>query len=189
MEQKHLWHAYWDRPQQDQYASRFPVKKIILVSHEALLRKHNQKPNKPLNIEKYWIPPEQADFARSIEPKVIKFFGWEHCADIINAYRDEDISALGKALMAFFQNPKKQEGISTQEVKDIFRWITVLDLHNTHIIAETQTHTHHLLNQTEQQLAINNWLIAVKYAIDDKKDHNWMVHPYQIVEALQGSMN
>lgn len=180
-----LWHSYWKQPQQDPYASRIPVEKIIKVGHENILRGHNKKPRKLLDTKKYWITEEQADFAHTIEPKVIEFFGWKDCNDIITAYRAGDISTFSNALIAFFEKQKDEKQFLVQELLAIFRWITVLDLHNPQIISGTSEYVHHLISQNENQVAINDWLIPVKFAISDRKDPNWMVHPYQIGEAIR----
>lgn len=184
------WHSYGTPPISNPYAAKAPHTIPYKPGpEERLLDQLRQKKNKPLDSKKYGIPEDQVDFAHTIDENVIKFFGWENCAKIIQAYRNRDISTLSNILLEFFKDTQHQEDISVKKFIALLRLITVTINDDPRIIHGTRDYAHHILSLTEDAYDINSWLISLKYAIDAKQDHNWMVRPNQIVEAIQEKIN
>lgn len=184
------WHSYGTPPIPNPYAATDPHSIPYKISPEeqyfAKLRKIEPK---TLDIKKYKIPDNQVNFAHTIDPKVIKFFGWEDCASIITTYRNRNITTLRNILIDFFTRTQSENSISVKQIFDIFRWMTVTINNDPHIIAGTQEYTNHILTLNRNAEAINSWLIAIKYRIAMKQDQNWNISRWQVSEIIQSMMN
>ena len=185
-----VWHAYGTPPLPNPYATVDPDRITHRPGHEQrLLNMLRQKKNKPLDSKKYGIPEGQVDFAHTIDENVIKFFGWEDCAKIIQAYRDWDISALSNYLNDFFTKTQDKNPVSVKKVNNIFRLIPAHINSNPDLVARIQEDASAILSMAEKTKDINSWLIHLKFAIQGNRDQDWERPRAEISEIIQGSIH
>lgn len=184
------WHSYGTQPQWNPYAANNPDRIPRKPGpEERLLDQLRQKTNKPLDSKKYGIPEGQVDFAHTIDENVIKFFGWENCAKIIQDYRDWDILALRDSLIDFFTKTQEKNPVSVKKVNNIFRLIPAHINSNPDLVARTQEDASAILSMAEKTKDINSWLIHLKFAIQGNRDQYWERPRAEISEIIQGNIH